>query len=53
MWRLDFAIPVSPDAHARAEIRLTGTWTRRFWREPDDVARGRGGVAPSTIFTWP
>jgi hypothetical protein len=53
LWRLDFAVPLSPDAHARWEIRLTGTWTRRFWREPDDVARGRGGVAPSTIFTWP
>jgi hypothetical protein len=53
LWRLDFAIPVSPDAHAHWDIRLTGTWTRRFWREPDDVARGRGGVAPSTIFTWP
>jgi len=53
MWRLDVAVPVSPDAHARWEIRLTGTWTRRFWREPDDVARGRSGAAPSTIFTWP
>jgi hypothetical protein len=53
LWRLDFAVPVSPDAHARWEVRLTGTWTRRFWREPDDVARGRSGAAPSAIFTWP
>ncbi|MGE5099543.1 MAG: hypothetical protein ACM3SX_06115 [Deltaproteobacteria bacterium] len=53
MWRLDVAVPVSPDAHARWDVRLTGTWTRRFWREPDDVARGRSGAAPSTIFTWP
>lgn len=53
LWRLDVAIPVSPDSHARGEIRLTGFWTRRFWREPDDVARGRSGAAPSTIFTWP
>ena len=53
LWRLDVAVPVSPDAHARGEIRLTGYWTRRFWREPDDVARGRSGAAPSTIFTWP
>jgi len=53
MWRLDVAVPVSPDAHAHWEVRLTGTWTRRFWREPDDVSRGRSGAAPSTIFTWP
>jgi hypothetical protein len=53
LWRLDVAVPVSPDPQARGEIRLTGFWTRRFWREPDDVARGRSGAAPSTIFTWP
>ncbi|HEX3865397.1 MAG TPA: hypothetical protein VHV78_01550 [Gemmatimonadaceae bacterium] len=53
LWRLDLAIPVSPDAPARWEVRLTGIWTRTFWREPDDVARGRAGAAPSTIFTWP
>jgi hypothetical protein len=53
LWRIDFAVPVSPDAHARWEVRLTGTWTRRFWHEPDDVARGRSGAAPSAIFTWP
>jgi hypothetical protein len=53
LWRLDVAVPVSPDPHARWEVRLTGVWTRRFWREPDDVARGRSGAAPSTIFTWP
>ena len=53
MWRLDVALPASPDAHARWEVRLTAVWTRTFWREPDDVARGRSGAAPSTIFTWP
>jgi hypothetical protein len=52
LWRLDFAVPVSPDAHARWEVRLTGVWTRVFWREPNDVARGRAGAAPSTIFAW-
>jgi hypothetical protein len=52
LWRLDFAVPVSPDPHARWEVRLTGVWTRVFWREPDDVARGRAGAAPSTIFAW-
>jgi len=53
LWRLDIAVPVSADQHAHWEVRLTGTWTRTFWREPDDVARGRAGAAPSTIFTWP
>ncbi len=52
LWRLDFALPVSPDPHARWEVRLSGVWTRTFWREPDDVARGRAGAAPSTIFVW-
>jgi hypothetical protein len=53
LWRLDVAVPGSRDARARWDVRLTGTWTRRFWREPDDVARGRSGAAPSAIFTWP
>jgi hypothetical protein len=53
LWRLDVAVPVSADSHARWEVRLTGIWTRIFWREPDDVARGRAGAAPSTIFVWP
>jgi hypothetical protein len=53
LWRLDFAVPVSPDAHGRWVVRLTVIWPRTFWREPDDVARGRAGAAPSTIFTWP
>ncbi len=52
LWRLDLAVPVSPDSHAHWELRLTGVWTRVFWREPDDVARGRAGAAPSTIFSW-
>jgi hypothetical protein len=53
LWRLDFAYPVSPDAHARWELRLTALRTRAFWREPNDVSRARTGAAPSTIFTWP
>jgi hypothetical protein len=53
LWRLDFAYPVSPDAHARWELRLTALRTRAFWREPGDVSRARAGAAPSTIFTWP
>lgn len=53
LWRLDVAVPVSADPHARWEIRLTVTRARDFWREPGDVARARAGAAPSTIFTWP
>jgi len=53
LWRLDVAVPVSSDPHAGWEIRLTSSWTRSFWREPDDVARGRAGTAPSTSFGWP
>lgn len=52
LWRLDVAVPVSPDARARWEVRLSSRWTRTFWREPSDVARVRAGAAPSTIFTW-
>jgi hypothetical protein len=53
LWRLDLAVPVSRDADAGWEVRLSSAWTRSFWREPDDVARGRAGAAPSTIFAWP
>ncbi len=53
LWRLDVAVPVSADAHARWEVRVSGIWTRSFWREPDTVARARAGAAPSRIFTWP
>jgi len=53
LWRLDVAVPVSADAHAGWELRLTVTRARGFWREPGDVARARAGAAPSTIFTWP
>jgi hypothetical protein len=53
LWRLDFAVPVSADAHARWEIRLTTVWVGGFWSEPRDVAQARAGAAPSLIFTWP
>lgn len=53
LWRLDFAVPVSPDAHARWEVRLTTVWVGGFWSEPNDVARARAGAAPSLIFSWP
>ena len=53
VFRLDLAVPVRPDSRARWEIRLSNVYTRVFWREPGDVARGRAGAAPSTIFGWP
>jgi hypothetical protein len=53
LWRLDVAVPVSADPHAGWEVRLTSTWVRSFWREPDDVARVRADAAASTIFGWP
>jgi hypothetical protein len=54
LWRVDLATPVgSSDPHAGWEVRLSSAGTRHFWREPDDLARGRAGAAPSTIFGWP
>ena len=53
LWRLDFAVPVSPDAYAGWELRLTTVWVGGFWTEPNDVAQLRAGAAPSLIFTWP
>jgi hypothetical protein len=53
LWRLVFAVPVSPDPHARWELRLSVSRARGFWREPGDVARARAGASPSTIFAWP
>jgi hypothetical protein len=51
--RARVAFPLSSDRHAGWEVRLSSVWTRSFWQEPDDVARGRAGAAPSTIFGWP
>lgn len=53
LWRLDVAVPVSADAHAGWEVRLTVLRASGFWREPSDVAQARAGAAPATIFTWP
>jgi hypothetical protein len=44
---------LSSFADAGWEIRLASAGTRPFWTEPDDLARGRAGAAPSTIFGWP
>jgi hypothetical protein len=53
LFRLDVAVPLNADGRAHWEVRLSSVYTRAFWREPRDVARGRAGAAPSTIFTWP
>lgn len=53
LWRLDVAIPLSADPHARWEVRITSSRVGPFWREPEDVSRGRAGASPSTIFGWP
>jgi hypothetical protein len=53
LWKMEVAVPVSSDPHARWEVRLTGIRARHFWTEPDDVNRARAGAAPSTIFGWP
>ena len=53
LWRVDVAWPVSPDAHARWEVRLTTSSVGGFWSEPRDIAQVRAGAAPSLIFTWP
>lgn len=54
LWRLDVAFPLSPDAHATWELRLTSEdATRFFWREAEDMRRGREVSMPSNVFTLP
>lgn len=54
LYRVDIAYPLSPDPHARLEIKLTTSdLTRQFWREPGDVRRSRESTVPASIFNWP
>jgi len=53
LWRVDVAAPIRSDPHASWEVRISSAGARHFWREPDDLARGRAGTASSTIFGWP
>lgn len=54
LWRLDVAFPLSDDPHARWELRLSSRdFTRAFWREPDDMLRGREASIRSNIFAQP
>jgi hypothetical protein len=52
-WRLDLAVPLSPDDRARWAIRLTTTNASRVeWREPGDVTRSRERVVPASIYLY-
>lgn len=54
LYRLDIAFPVSPDAHARWELRLSNSGARpEGFNEPGDLARSRERTLPTSIFNWP
>ena len=54
LWRLDLSVPVTSDAGARWEVRLSSfNYTRHFWIEPNDIRRNRERSVPSSIFSWP
>lgn len=53
-WRLDFAVPLNSDGHARWEVRLSSTDVlRSVWREPPEVSRSREQAVPIGLFSWP
>lgn len=53
-WRLDLALPVNHDAHAKWEVRLSVVnASHLFAHEPRDIRFSRELVAPSSVFTWP
>ncbi|HEX6816307.1 MAG TPA: hypothetical protein VF102_11575 [Gemmatimonadaceae bacterium] len=53
-WRLDLALPVNHDAHAKWEVRLSVlNASHLFTREPRDIRFSRELVSPSSVFTWP
>ncbi len=53
-WRLDFAVPLNSDGHARWEVRLSSTDVlRSIWREPPEVTRSREQAVPIGLFSWP
>jgi hypothetical protein len=55
MWRLEFAVPVTPiPADHRWELRLSHRdLTSFFWREPGDVGSARARAVPASIYNWP
>ena len=54
LLRVDLAVPLMDDAHAKYEIRVSTARTpREFWREPSDIARLRALLPPVGVFGWP
>ncbi|HET7456976.1 MAG TPA: hypothetical protein VFJ74_04915 [Gemmatimonadaceae bacterium] len=54
LYRLDVAFPLSPDGHAKWEVRLSSSDnTHDFLRQPNDVQRSRGRTVPVSVFSWP
>ena len=54
LLRVDFALPVIDDPHAKFDIRVSTSRTpREFWREPGDIARLRAVLPPARVFGWP
>jgi len=53
-WRLDLALPMNHDAHAKWEVRLSVLNASHLFRhEPRDVRFSRELVSPSSVFSWP
>ena len=54
-WRLDLAFPLSPDGHARWEVRFSSMSAIRSHveREPSDLRFSRERVVPASVFSWP
>jgi hypothetical protein len=54
LWRLNLVFPIHPDNGAKWSLRLMSyNFTRRFWKEPNDVGRNRERSIPTSIFNWP
>jgi hypothetical protein len=54
LWRLDFALPLRPEAGARFIVRMTSEdRTRTFWLEPNDLRRNHERSAPLWMLQWP
>jgi hypothetical protein len=58
LYRVDLAIPLATrearGGGSALEIRLSSDdLTRRFWREPGDVAAARIGAVPTSVMAWP
>lgn len=54
VWRLDIALPSTPDHRVRLSVRLsTSDWTSTFWREPRDISVARERSVPVSLFGWP